>query len=188
MDLSLDNRSGLPPELRVLYEQYPRELWLGHADIEGTGRFWLDRHNAFREIGAALEQGLADFREERVEAARFGRWLVPLLSHFLNDLNGHHQVEDGHYFPVFRAADARLTKGFDILDRDHEAIHGLIDGTVGTANALLGTLEGDPDRLRRAADAYADTSLRLVRGLMRHLEDEEDIIIPMILERGEAGF
>jgi hypothetical protein len=40
--------------------------------------------------------------------------------------------------------------------------------------------------MMRAADRYADTGQRLLRKLGRHLEDEEDLIIPLILDRGEG--
>ena len=39
-----------------------------------------------------------------------------------------------------------------------------------------------------AADAYAGENERLVAMLARHLEDEEDLIVPLILERGEGAF
>ena len=43
----------------------------------------------------------------------------------------------------------------------------------------------DADRLRFAGDAYADASDRLMILLGRHLDDEEDLIVPLILDRGE---
>ena len=37
-------------------------------------------------------------------------------------------------------------------------------------------------------DAYAVEADTLLRGLMRHLEDEEDLLIPLLLDQGEARF
>jgi len=37
----------------------------------------------------------------------------------------------------------------------------------------------------RASDAYAGVNARLLKILTRHLADEEDLIVPLILERGE---
>jgi hypothetical protein len=45
----------------------------------------------------------------------------------------------------------------------------------------------DADVLRFAAERYSDTSGALLRLLTRHLGDEEDLIIPLILDRGEAA-
>lgn len=37
----------------------------------------------------------------------------------------------------------------------------------------------------RPAEDYAAASAALRQGLVRHLDDEEDLIVPLILERGE---
>ena len=59
--------------------------------------------------------------------------------------------------------------------------------TAETANALLQALQGDADRLRHYSDDYADASGVLLKGLIRHLDDEEDLIVPLILDRGEEA-
>ena len=145
----------------------------------------------FRELGAALSAGLADHREGRVDVAAFRRWFAPRLSFFLQNLEGHHQIEDEHYFPAFQAAERKLAYGFELLESDHEIIHTDLMFTADTANSFLAAETasgGKPDDpARRAADAYADASERLLRRLIRHLEDEEDLIIPLILDRGEAA-
>ena len=46
-------------------------------------------------------------------------------------------------------------------------------------------MERGDDARRAAADLYANASDRLVAGLMRHLDDEEDPIVPVILDQGE---
>ena len=61
------------------------------------------------------------------------------------------------------------------------------------ANARMFSAPGSwmsslPQAQRFAADAYAGENERLVAMLARHLEDEEDLIIPLILERGEHAF
>jgi hypothetical protein len=59
--------------------------------------------------------------------------------------------------------------------------------TAETANALLRALRGDTESLRRCSDDYAAASGVLLRGLIRHLDDEEDLIVPLILDRGEEA-
>ena len=115
----------------------------------------------------------------------FRRFFAPRLQFFLQNLEGHHQIEDQHFFPLFRAAEKRLVKGFDVLESDHEAIHAEIIRTVESANGLLRTMESDDDARRKATDAYADASERLLKFLVRHLDDEEDLIMPVILDQGE---
>ncbi|MET4634188.1 hemerythrin domain-containing protein [Kaistia defluvii] len=185
--LALETRTGLPETLRFLAELYPREVWTGHANLGMTARFWLQRHDAFREQGRIMAAGLVDFREGRIEPRAFGPWLVPRLQRFLGELEGHHQIEDYQYFPVFTAAEPRLAHGFELLDGDHQTIHHWIDSVAETANGLLRSLDGDRDALLRASNAYADASGAMLAGLMRHLADEEDLIIPLILDRTEDG-
>jgi hypothetical protein len=184
--LALDARLGWPQDLRVLIERYPREVWPDHPNLGQTARFWLQRHAMFRELGAALQAGTGAFREGEVAPAAFKGWFVPRLRFFLGELDGHHRIEDHAYFPLFRAADARLARGFDVLEGDHETIHHALERTAARAGAFLQAPEHDRDAVLRAADAYADEADALLRGLIRHLDDEEDLIVPMILDRGEA--
>lgn len=185
MTLKLNTRAGWPAELRFLLDKYPREVWPGHENLGEVARFWLDRHNGFREISGALLSATADFREGTLSPDQFRRFFAPRLQFFLQGLEGHHMVEDHHYFPVFRAAEARLLKGFDVLESDHAVLHENIVSVVKAANELLGKMEGDEDTRRTATDRYADKSDRLVQDMRRHLDDEEDLIVPVILEQGE---
>jgi len=185
--LALDSRGGWPADLRLLIDRYPREVWPGHANLGAMAQFWLSRHDMFREIGTALEEAAAAFRNGTATAEDFRAWFPPRLQFFLQQLNAHHQVEDLHFFPVFQAAEARLARGFDVLESDHHAIHQSIERAVETANAFLRTAVNDAAPLRVAGDAYAAANDALLRQLRRHLADEEDLIIPLILDRTEAG-
>jgi hemerythrin-like domain-containing protein len=180
----IEDRAPLPAALRFLLERHPREAWAARAALGPLARYWLARHASFREMGGALGQATAAFREGRVEPAAFGPWLAPRLQMFLGELQNHHHVEDYYYFPRLRTLEPRLTAGFEILDADHETIHrGLLD-VVEAANALLAALRGSGEP-GQTGERYAAASARLVAGLVRHLDDEEDLIIPLLLERGE---
>jgi hemerythrin-like domain-containing protein len=185
--LDLARRSGWPDDLRVLVSRYPREQWDAHANLGEMARFWLSRHAMFRELSVAIEQITAQFRAQRLQPAEFARQFVPRLQFMLDQLNVHHQIEDLHYFPIFRRADARLARGFDVLEGDHHHIHADMARTAENANALLQAMRADVDTLRRCSDAYADSSGALIKGLIRHLDDEEDLIVPLILDRGEEA-
>ena len=185
--LDLARRSGWPADLRVLIARYPREQWQGHANLGEMARFWLSRHAMFRELTAMIQEIETQFREGQLPPAEFSQAFVPRLQFLLSQLNVHHQIEDYHYFPIFRAADKRLARGFDVLEQDHHAIHADMERTAETANALLRALSGDTDALRRCGDDYAAASAALLNGLIRHLDDEEDLIVPLILDRGEEA-
>src|SRR5258708_2059017 len=160
--LALDMRTCWPADLRLLIDRYPRDAWEGHANLGAMARFWLQRHDMFREIAAALTDATTAFRAGTATAQDFRAWFPPRLQFFLQQLNAHHQVEDLHYFPVFQAAEARLAQGFDVLEADHGTIHHSIDATVVAANALLRAAVNDGDALRTTGDAYAPASWRLM--------------------------
>jgi len=185
--LALARRSGWPADLRVLIARYPREQWQGHANLGEMARFWLSRHDMFRELTGMIREIETQFRGGALSPAEFPRQLVPRLQFLLQQLGVHHQIEDLHYFPIFRAAEARLVRGFDVLENDHHAIHADMAATADTANALLRALTAKSDALRRCGDDYAGASSALLKGLIRHLDDEEDLIVPLILDRGEQA-
>jgi hemerythrin-like domain-containing protein len=184
--LALASRSGWPDDLRVLVARYPREQWEGHANLGEMARFWLSRHAMFRELATMIEAIETQFRAGTLPPAEFPQLFVPRLQFLLSQLDVHHQIEDFHYFPIFRAADVRLARGFDVLEGDHHAIHADMAATAETANALLRAL-AQPDALKRCSDDYAQASGALIKGLVRHLDDEEDLIVPLILDRGEQA-
>ncbi len=77
--------------------------------------------------------------------------------------------------------------GFDILEKDHVVIHAAMDRMADAANAFMQVDAESKDAMRRAADAYADTGDWLMKLLAQHLGDEEDLVIPLILDRGEES-
>lgn len=186
-ELSLDTRDGLPEDLKHLVARYPREVWTSHGNLGEMARFWLSRHVMFRDLGSMLETANAHFRNGTLDARQFAGFFAPRLQFFLQQLHAHHHIEDDHYFPIFRRADERLGRGFDMLDRDHDILGAGIEASVTAANRFLRALDGPPEALSRAADEYATCGANLLRGLVRHLDDEEDLIVPLILDRGEEA-
>lgn len=183
--LHLDARKGWPAELRALLDRYPREIWPTHPNLGATARFWLRRHQMFRELGADMAAATTEFREGRLDPVAYRAWFAPRLRFFLTELEGHHHIEDAHYFPLFVAAERRLSRGFDALDGDHHLIHADLEALSRSGRALVGALAAQTDP-RRAADAWTVDSDRLLARLSRHLDDEEDLVAPLILDRGEG--
>lgn len=178
----------LDDTLLALARKHPREGWPENPGLGQTARFWLDRHGAFRELDRAVREGTDRAVIERVGADAFKPWLARTLNLYLGELEGHHHVEDHHYFPVFRRAEPELGRGFDLLDADHEALHEAIGRIVAAANRVLGTSTGDPLAFHGEMERFRETYSGLGRTLLLHLDDEEDLIIPLLIERGEPGF
>lgn len=186
-DLLLPNRAGLSSDLAFLRALHPHETWRAHRNFGELSAFWLQVHGSLREQGDALEQVVSTFRDGRSDAAAFQHLFVPALNHFLQHLNGHHQIEDAAYFPKFRALDPRMAAGFALLESDHAIIHQALTASLDTARALLAALPRGDDTRRRATDRHADAANRLRVLLGQHLSDEEELVIPALLEHGERS-
>lgn len=181
--LQLPERTGLPDDVAYLRAAYPAPHWRAHRNFGDLTAFWLQVHASLRAEAQHVAHTTRAFREGggRIGREAFQRAFVPALNHFLQHLTAHHGIEDQAYFPKFRALDQRMAAAFDVLESDHEIIHATLETTVEHARALLSE-PGDP---RFALDRYADTSERLFGLLGQHLADEEDIVIPAMLEHGE---
>lgn len=184
--LPLIGRGGIPDEIAYLRARYPQSGWRTHPRYGDLSAFWLHIHATLRDEAAALQATMLAFRNRRIDPAGFQRRFVPELNRFLQHLNAHHQIEDSAYFPKFRALDPRMAAGFDLLEHDHHAIHDTLLASVAQARTLLAAL-GGAGAVDRAADDYAATSDRLIAMLLRHLADEEEIVIPAMLEHGERA-
>jgi len=184
--LDLTQRTGLPDALRVLLADYPREGWQADPNFRGLVEFWLDRHLMFRKLLNLMQSETALLLDRQSEPAHFAKRLSHYGSRFVGDLHGHHQIEDQHYFPLLASKDARIIKGFDILDHDHHALEGLLDGFVKGANAMFQRLD-DRDALQTSVGRFSTDLERLERLIDRHLNDEEDLIVPVILRHGAGS-
>ena len=182
-DLSLTAREGLPDALRVLLEAYPRSGWEADPGFDGLVRFWLERHLMFRRLLSQMGEETEALLDRRAEPAAWGGRFARLGGLFVQELHGHHRIEDLQYFPVLAAREPRLERGFALLDRDHEALDGILDGFVGVANGALSGL----DRGRDAAAPLVPETARLARLLDRHLIDEEDLVVPVLLKHPDAA-
>ena len=183
-DTSLLSRAGLPDALRVLVEEIPRETWESHPEFGGMVRFWMDRHAMFREIMARLREDAEGALDRRIAPDAYLPRLSRLGGLFLGELHAHHNVEDVHYFPRLVRLDERLERGFGILDADHKTLDGLLNRFADGANGVLRAAGED---VRDAAGPFRDDLDRLAGFLHRHLIDEEEIVVPVILKSGFQG-
>ncbi|MEN0001489.1 MAG: hemerythrin domain-containing protein [Pseudomonadota bacterium] len=180
---ALDLRSGLPDSLRILLEEYPRQGWEADPAYNGLISFWLDRHMMFRRILEKLHTNAVDCRDGNTDPKSHVAQLARFGSMFVGELHGHHNIEDVHYFPLLAKKDARIKAGFDLLDSDHHALDGHLNKFVERANAVLQP-SIDP---QTALGRFLDNVQRLERLLDRHLVDEEEVVVPVILKYGVDG-
>ncbi|MFY7854457.1 MAG: hypothetical protein ACOVQ6_22075 [Brevundimonas sp.] len=109
MSDALDARRGLPEAHRWLLETWPRLRWRD-PDLGEVARFWLQMHGSFRHKQVEMAREVADWRAGG-DLVLLHRDLIPTLQAYLQHLDGHHRVETGHYFPVMRRVEPRITAG-----------------------------------------------------------------------------
>jgi len=177
----LENRTALPDTFRVLLAEYPREIWPEAEHFHGHVSFWLDRHLMFRRILDRLSDETEAVLDRRTDPDLFGRRLARLGSEFVNGLHGHHTIEDRHFFPVLAQMAPQVGQGFTLLDADHQAIDGVLQDFVERANAALHA----PPETRHDEIGRFRTGLSDLESLLdRHLQDEEELVVPVILKYG----
>jgi hypothetical protein len=78
-----------------------------------------------------------------------------------------------------------LAHGFDMLETDHVAIHHALEAFQGEGNAVLRAVSaGDDDR---ALGRMLTVLSQMGALLDRHLADEEELVVPIMLDKGEGA-
>ena len=179
---TLQVRTGLPDALRVLLHEYPRESWQSHDQFHGLISFWLDRHLMFREVMAKMRDlteqsngGGLDWQLYASQLSRYARF-------FVQQLHGHHHIEDEHYFPALMKFDERLKRGFAILDSDHHELDGQLHSFTDAANLVI--KPSSAMNIVTVTEQFHEVLSSFDQFLDRHLVDEEELIVPVILKYG----
>lgn len=183
--LSLNTRTALPDGYAFLLADFPRPVWEGHPNNGQWCQFWLQRHQMFRDYSAALTDACEQLADGKIEAAAFHEWFVPRVNFYLGEIDTHHKVEEHHYFPALAQADEKMGRGIALLEGDHRVVHDRLIAAYETIVALDAAIRETPGDVASAAPAARDGIAALGDALGRHLNDEEDIIVPLILDRTE---
>lgn len=182
----LATRTGLPEALQILLREYPRDLWENHSHFDGLTRFWLERHLMFRKMLTIIQDDIQAGLDKKLEQMSINHRVGRIGSNFVQNLHGHHHMEDAHFFPKFIMVEPQLHAGFEILDKDHHTLDDNIDRFVTLANGLFQT-----ETTSAHYEALGPLEHHLSQFtffLDRHLTDEEELIVPIILKHGPEPF
>jgi iron-sulfur cluster repair protein YtfE (RIC family) len=183
MHSDLAHRPGLPDAMRLLLAQFPKADWAGHPNFHGLVQFWLDRHLNFRRMTLMMQRDAQSLLDGGLEGQAFASRLARMGNQFLTELHGHHQIEDSHFFPRLTQLEPKLDAGFQLLERDHLAIAGFLQRFTTAANGAL-TVWQDAPALRTASGLFLSELTAITQVLDRHLTDEEELVVPVILSHG----
>lgn len=101
----------------------------------------------FRELNTALLSASDQLKAGDVTAEEFCTWFLPRNRFFLQQMHGHHMIEDHQYFPVLTNMVPTPSRGFEVLENDHEMIHTGLVSLQEVGGGLAEALAGPKDRI-----------------------------------------
>jgi hypothetical protein len=182
---ALSDEGGTPPDLTFLLERHPRATWA--AAESSSAAFWLQVHEQLRRDASGLALAADDYAQGRSSPAQLAVIAAPRVRGLVARMNGHHQIEDSLYFPAFRRKEPRLRAGFDRLERAHSTLGLGVEAALAALAQLRAAAEraAEPATLRLAAERYLDAARALCRELLAHLDEEENLVVPLLIEHGD---
>lgn len=184
---TIETRGGLPREMQALLRDYPRDTWPENPNFAASIQNWMGAHQMFRQLGEITRSDSEDYLDGHLEETRYAARLSHFGNLLLRNLHGHHSWEDRKFFPELKSADPRFAEGLDMLESDHVALDELLERFKSQANRVVQLSQLDPGNIRDEAGAVQATAEQLEAFLHRHLSDEEDLAVPILLHHKMRG-
>lgn len=184
---TLNTRQGLPKEMQVLLRDYPRDAWPDHPNFAASIQNWLGAHIMFGRLADMVETETERHLDKNSDDADFAARLGYYGNLLVANLHGHHNWEDLQYFPELSAADSRFDMGLQMLEADHEVLDRQLHDLTHHANRAIQLAQLDPAQVQDEAAAVLSAVGGVKACLERHLPDEEDLIVPILLHHKMRG-
>lgn len=174
-------------EMQALLREYPRDRWGSHPGFKEKTKHWLGAHRMFRRVAERIRLDTEMVLEKEIAMDDYARRLSYYGGNLVGNLHGHHGWEDHSYFPELSAADPRFDAGLEVLEQDHADLDLVLDGFTKSANRLIKLSTLDESRSYDEAGKVHLDSKTIEAFLERHLSDEEDLAVPIILHHRLRG-
>ena len=178
---------NMAPDMRILLDQYPRDDWSAHPGFKEKTRHWLAAHQSFRQLAELLRTDAEGYLDKAIAPEEYGRRLSLYGNLLVANLHGHHSWEDRSYFPELSAADPRFDAGLEVLEKDHADLDVVLDAFTRTANRAIKLVQLDEAQAHDEVGLLHGTSQTIEAFLQRHLSDEEELAVPIILHHRLRG-
>ncbi len=186
-NLHVSTRGGLPTEMQTLLRATPRETWPGHPNFAASVAKWMGAHQMFRDLARVTREDTEAYLDKEMEDAAFTRSLARYGDRLVRNLHGHHAWEDRRFFPELNAADDRFEAGLEMLESDHIEMDALLERFTRKGNRIIQLAHLDPPSMAEEARGFHDEAVAAEAFLARHLTDEEDLVVPIILHHKLRG-
>lgn len=187
LDTNHIRQDKMPDEWRFLLDTYPRDSWDAHPGFREKTRHWLGAHQMFRRVSRQVHLDAEAYLNRDMPTDDYARRLSYLGGNLVGNLHGHHGWEDHSFFPELSAADRRFDAGLEVLEKDHADLDIVLDDFTRTANRAIKLATLDEAQARDEAALVLGSSEVIEAFLKRHLTDEEELAVPIILHHRLRG-
>ena len=177
----------MPDDMQILLTKYPRDDWAAHPGFHEKTRHWMAAHRMFKQVAGSIVRNCESYLDNKMDPIAFGDTVAYRGTRLVNNLHGHHHWEDHSFFPELSAADPRFDRGLGILEKDHIDLDAVLNGFVGSGNRALKLIQLDEIDAQSAVDDMYQHAKGISALLERHLTDEEELAVPIILEHRLRG-
>ncbi|UWQ14920.1 hemerythrin domain-containing protein [Aliiroseovarius sp. M344] len=180
-------QEALPEDMRLLLRDYPRDAWPDHPNFAVSIQNWMGAHIMFGQLAELVRANAEGYLDKQIAPDDHARRLSQYGNLLVQNLHGHHHWEDRSFFPELSSADTRFDKGLDTLEADHIELDDLLDRFTRQANRVVTLTQLDETQAYEEAYAVRDMTSVLQGFLSRHLTDEEDLVVPILLHHKMRG-
>lgn len=177
----------MPEDMRLLLNQFPRDSWEAHPGFKDKTRQWMHAHQGFRMLAERVRADTELLLNKDMAADDYAARLSFLGGRLVGNLHGHHSWEDRSYFPELSAADPRFDAGLEVLEQDHAGLDVVLEDFTRQANRVIKLTALDEAQAYDEAGALHGQASVIEAFLKRHLSDEEDLAVPIILQHRLRG-
>lgn len=177
----ISDRTELPEEFQTLLKDYPREAWEDHPDMAPFTQNWLEAHAMFRRLDKIIITDTQKFLDKARSGESFAQRIGFYGGQLIENLHRHHHFEDEQFFPTISSVTTDFDRGLKMLETDHVALTKAMEAFVIAGNSAIDLAVQDDPQAFKSAGKVLDKAQALQDFLTRHLADEEDLVVPILL-------
>lgn len=177
----------LSKDMDLLLRDYPRESWPDNPNFAASIQNWMGAHRMFRQLGDIIRLETEHYLDKTRAPDDYADRLSYYGDLLVRNLHGHHGWEDRSFFPELSAADHRFDAGLDTLENDHLVLDGVLDRFTRQSNRVIKLVQLDERQARSEAGEVHTLASDIGAFLNRHLTDEEDLVVPILLHHKMRG-
>ncbi len=173
-------RACLPDNIQQQLLPLSRQDWSKHPAYSGSAAFFISYHGNLISTINSLVSSLEALLHSRAPKGFSLSLLQPVLRsgiYLVEKAHHHHQIEDRSYFPQFRKRLPQFATAMDLLDGDHL----VLDEALHHFKQTIQQAYGQTHLAQTYVTDLHEQAKLLQKVLARHLQDEEEIIIPIFL-------